>query len=84
MFGLPETKEGYKGLLVITEYLTKYPYVAAIKSKTAEEIAEKLWNYIAIFGAPKIILSDQGNEFNNQLVNKLISAVGAEHKITSA
>ena len=84
VFGLPETKDGFKGLLVITEYLTKYPYVEAIKSKSAEEIAEKLWKYIAIFGPPKIILSDQGNEFNNQLVNKLITAVGAEHKITSA
>jgi hypothetical protein len=26
VFGLPETAEGHIGLLVITEYLSKYPY----------------------------------------------------------
>ena len=55
-----------------------------IKSKQAEEIAEKLLEYIAIFGPPKIILSDQGIEFNNKIVNSLITAVGTEHRITSA
>jgi hypothetical protein len=25
VFGLPETERGYKGLFVITKYLTKYP-----------------------------------------------------------
>jgi len=44
ILGLPETKEGYKGILVITEYLSKYPYAVPIKSKTAEEIAENLFH----------------------------------------
>ena len=58
-FGPPTTTEGYNGLLVITEYLTKYPYAVPIKSKTADEIAEKLLVYISLFGPPKTILSDQ-------------------------
>ena len=29
-----QTKEGYKGLMVITEYVSKYPYVVSIKSKS--------------------------------------------------
>ena len=64
VFGLPVDEEGNKGMLVITEYLSKYPYVTPIKSKTAEEISMKLWHYISEFGPPKIILSDQGTEFN--------------------
>jgi hypothetical protein len=48
--GLPETKEGYSGILVITDGFTKYPFVFPIKSKTAEEIAEKLGEYVSIFG----------------------------------
>ena len=39
MFGLPVTSDGYTGLVVITEYLTKYPYAELIKSKTASDIA---------------------------------------------
>jgi hypothetical protein len=52
VFGLPESKEGFKGLVVITEYLTKFPFIAAIKSKSAEEIANHVLTYIGIFGAP--------------------------------
>ena len=60
VLGLPETDEGYKGIMVITEYLSKYPYAVAIKSKTVEEIAKNLFDYICLFGPPKILLSDQG------------------------
>ena len=34
-FGQPMTEEGYHGVLVIIEYLSKYPYAVPIKSKTA-------------------------------------------------
>ena len=37
-----------------------------------------------MFGPPKVILSDQGPEFNNTLVDNLINRVGAEHIVTSA
>ena len=84
VFGLPVTEEGYKGILVITEYLTKFPCAYPIKSKQAEEIAEKLWEFISYFGPPKVILSDQGTEFNNSVVNGIVNWVGAEHRITSA
>ena len=84
VFGFPETIEGYKGILVITEYLTKYPYAVPIKSKTAHEIATHLLQYISLFGPPKTILSDQGTEFVNQVVDELLKTSGVEHKVTSA
>ena len=84
VFGLPETSDGYIGLMVITEYLTKYPYAVPIKSKTACEIAENTWQYISLFGPPKIILTDQGRDFNNSVMDKLVKNVGAEHVVTSA
>ena len=72
VFGLPETKEWYKGVMVITEYLTKYPFVKPIKGKSAVEIAANLLEYICLFGPPKTILSDQGTEFNNKIVDTLL------------
>ena len=71
VIGFPETGEGLVGLLVITEYLTKYPYVKPIKSKTANEIAELLWEDITFFGPLKVILSDNGTEFVNSVVERL-------------
>ncbi|RNA01356.1 hypothetical protein BpHYR1_000586, partial [Brachionus plicatilis] len=31
VFGLPLIEEGFLGVMVISEYLTKYPYVEPIK-----------------------------------------------------
>ena len=84
VFGLPETAEGYVGIMVVTEYLTKYPFARPIKSKTALEIARILWEYISLFGPPKSILSDQGTEFYNSVVDTLLKLTGIEHKVTSA
>jgi len=84
VFGLPETKEGYIGIMIITEYLTKFPYAKPIKSKAMEEIIAVLLEYISLFGPPKGILSDQGTEFNNQLLKKLTTNIGVEHRVTSA
>jgi hypothetical protein len=55
-----------------------------IKSKTALEVAEKLWKYITLFGPPKTILSDQGTEFNNEVVDKLLAVTRIERRVTSA
>ena len=55
--------------MVITEALTKYPWAKPIRTKTALEIASVLKEYICIFGAPKTIVSDQGAEFNNKVVD---------------
>jgi hypothetical protein len=73
VFGLPETNDGFKGILVITEYLTKYPYAIPLKSKTAREIAGHLFTYISLFGPPKEILSDQGKEFLNEVVDEVLT-----------
>ena len=83
VFGLPETEKGYKGVMVVTEYVSKYPWAVPIRSKTAEEVAEKLFIYISIFGPPKEIISDQGKEFVNTVIKHLAKIVGVEHKITS-
>jgi hypothetical protein len=81
--GLPETKEGYKYIMVITEYVSKYPYAVAIKSKSALEVAENFAVYISLFGPPKILLSDQGMEFCNQILQNLCKINGIEHKVTA-
>lgn len=82
VFGLPVTDEGFCGIVVITEYLSKIVFVEAIKSKEANEIVRVLWRYISISGPPKIVLSDQGREFVNNLVDTLLKSVGSEHRIT--
>jgi Integrase zinc binding domain len=57
-FGLNETRDGYKGTLIIVEYLSKFIRLYPIKSKSADEVKNALWNYICTYGPPKTILND--------------------------
>ena len=79
VLGLPVTEEKFVGILVITEYFTKFPYVVPIRLKEANEITTRLFEYFSHFGPPRIMQSDQGPEFENKVVKALTTMVGAEH-----
>ena len=83
VLGLPLTETGFNGILVITEYLTKYPYAVAIRSKSAKEIARHLWHYFCIFGPAKELLSDCGKEFLNECISEMLSQIGTIRRHTS-
>jgi hypothetical protein len=55
--GLPATEDGFKYILVIVAYIS--------------EIFNHICRYICIFGPLKRIVSDNGLEFKNQLMNQL-------------
>jgi hypothetical protein len=76
--------DGFLGILVITEMLSRYPYAVAIKSKTTVEISGHLFIYISIFGPPNSIGSDNGTEFVNEFVDTMLSNIGIEQRVTSA
>ena len=52
--------------------------------KEAKHVAEFLYKMILRHGSPLEIISDQGREFCNQLVDQLEELTGFKRKITSA
>ena len=69
-WGYPETQpEKYHGVLTIIDRFSKFPFVFPLKSKTQEEIAEKLLEVIRYTGGFKSIQNDRGTELNNQVVD---------------
>jgi len=82
--GLPRTSRGHVGVLCIMEYLTKFPVLYAITSKTADEIARHFLNYLCMFGPPNEILTDQGGEFVNAVLTSLCANLGIEKRLTSS
>ena len=53
-------------------HATRYSAATVVKSKKKENIAEAIIKYcIAIFSAPKVILSDNGGEFNIELLREV-------------
>lgn len=59
-------------LLLLKDHLTKFVVLRALRSKTAHEVVEKLVEIFAIFGAPRLLHSDNGKEFANWLVKELV------------
>ena len=75
---------GYRYLMTAVCYFTKWAEMAALKTKSAAEVAYHLWIWMLRHGAPKILITDQGREFNNELNTELCQFTGTEHRITSA
>ena len=72
------------GIIVLTDAFTKFPYAKPIRSKSAIEIAERLKEYICLFGCMKVLLTDFGKEFNNKILDSMLSNIGVEHKSTTS
>lgn len=63
--------------MIIVEYVEN-------STETQTEVADKLWLYICQFVPPKIIISDQGTEFVNKIVQALLDKTGKERRVTSS
>ncbi len=68
--------QGSTYVLVVKDYLTKFTVLYPIKDKHAEHVARALIKYVASFGVPLTLFSDQGKEFDNELVIHLCRFVG--------
>jgi hypothetical protein len=80
---LPESPEGCTALLVVICLFTGFVQLRALKSTTAEETAKHLWDIFCIIGFPKIIQSDNGPEFCNDVMRTIIKISGIEHRFIS-
>jgi hypothetical protein len=61
----------YKYILNIQDHFTKFVILKPLKSKSAVEVANNLYDYFSIFGPPTILQSDNGREFRNNVIEKL-------------
>lgn len=69
---LPMSPRGNTHILTIQDLLTKYSVVIPLKETTSLAIADAFTkNFICIYGAPKAILTDQGQNFLSSLMKNL-------------
>jgi hypothetical protein len=68
---LKTSAAGNHYLVVMTDAFTKYVELAAIPNKTENQVAKVLFErWFCRFSAPTVMVSDQGREFGNELVNR--------------
>jgi hypothetical protein len=85
LFGpLKISEGGNKYILVITDAFTKYTEVVAIENKEAETVARAFFErWICRFSAPQQIVTDQGKEFCNKILDLTCELWGIDKNRTS-
>jgi len=69
---LPETARGNHYVLIMQDYYTKWVELTAIPNKKAITVAwAMLSSYIAHWGCPENLHSDQGNEFDAEVIQEV-------------
>ena len=81
---LPASVDGCTVLLVVIDVFTGFVILRALRNKEAETVAKELLGIFCLFGFPRIIQSDNGTEFVNQVVSSLLAINGVKHRIIAA
>ena len=75
---------GNKHILTIIDHLTKWPVAYLIPDKSADTIVSTFINeYLPVHMCPQYILSDNGTEFKNSLMDQVLHQLGID-RICSA
>ena len=81
---LKRTKFGNVYILSIIDYFTKYAEAIALPNQKAETIARVLEDIFSRHGAPSVIITDQGTNFQSLIVSSICKLFNIEHRRTSA
>ena len=76
---LEPSKENIENVLVITDHFTRYALAYPSKTQTAQATARILWdNFICHYGFPEKFISDQGRNFESDLIKELCKIAGVK------
>ena len=76
---LEPSKGNIENVLVITDHFTRYALAYPSKTQTAQATARILWdNFICYYGFPEKFISDQGRNFESDLIKELCKIAGVK------
>lgn len=76
---------GYRYLLTIVDRYSRWPEAIPLHDMTAETVARAfVETWIARFGIPETVTTDQGRQFESDLFRELSRAMGSKHVRTTA
>ena len=81
---LQETNQGNKYIVAITDHFSKWSEAKAIPDKSAESVAKFLYSVVCRLGCMETLISDQGREFVNEVIDSLMVKFKTDHRISSA
>lgn len=82
---LPTSPHGQRYLVTMIDRATRWPEAIPTDDTSAETVAKIVYeHWITRFGAPRLMTSDQGRNFESRLFAKLLHTVGTEKTRTTA
>ncbi|CDH59310.1 hypothetical protein RO3G_15169 [Lichtheimia corymbifera JMRC:FSU:9682] len=81
-FNKTSTK-GNNFLLVMVDVCTRFCILRALPNKHSDTIVEALVQVFCDFGIPRVLQSDNGREFKNTIMKKLVESLGVHHRFTT-
>ncbi|EIE79073.1 hypothetical protein RO3G_03778 [Rhizopus delemar RA 99-880] len=80
----PTSVQGNQYILLVVDVFTRYCVLKALPDKSSLTIALALRSILSLFGRPKIIQSDNGTEYVNEIVRLYVESSGIDHRLISA
>src|SRR6266498_1637588 len=82
---LPITREGNRYIVVAIDYFSRWPEARPLKTANADTVATFLYEEIICrFEAPRILQSDKGTHFVNELIQRLTKRFKIRHSLSSS
>ncbi|MCO5590992.1 hypothetical protein L7F22_044968 [Adiantum nelumboides] len=81
---LPGTRNGKNYILSAVDYMTKWPKAKASRGATSKDACNSIFDCICCrFGVPFELVSDQGKDFRNDLIQDLVKKLEIKHRYST-
>ena len=75
--------QGYKYILTVCDFFTKWPELIPIHDKKATTIAKELYVLFTRYSCPDVIISDCRTEFCNAVSEAIFTYMCVEHRVSA-
>jgi hypothetical protein len=79
----PTTRRGNNFIFIVVDVCTRFLLLRPLQSKSAQAVATCLFHIFCDFGFPKILQSDNGGEFSNQVIKEICKYSGISQRLIS-
>ena len=81
---LPMTFKENRYVFVVEDYFTKFVNLYALPNQTAQSVVQCLFeDYVLVHGIPEVLHSDQGRQFEAEIVQRLCQLLGIKKSRTA-